>query len=80
MSPHPFTPAAPPSAVAAVGAPVLVTGGGLPPGRSRCSYCPADMGPSGTRGDSHGICRRCWVLIRKRLGLPSKPYPAGRVR
>jgi hypothetical protein len=72
------SPAVPPSAVAAVEAPVLVTGGGLPPGRSRCSYCPADMGPSGTRGDSHGICPRCWALVRSRLGLQPKPYPVPR--
>lgn len=35
-------------------------------GRFVCAWCGRDLGPSGTREDSHGICAECERKLRER--------------
>lgn len=42
---------------------------GAPKGRIICAWCGRDLGPSGTRDDSHGVCAACEARLRERAGL-----------
>jgi predicted amidophosphoribosyltransferase len=41
----------------------------LKQGRMICAWCGRDLGPSGARADSHGICAECERKLRQQAGL-----------